>query len=158
MQKSKYISYPFIYFLLILFCLFFGILTFCLKEIYGGIFCFAVAILFAIPLIFLRKRFFLKMIIDETGIKTFYRNHLERELKWKDIIVVQAVPTAHGGQILLSDKPLFTGKERWKNWKEIFISFNSSFAIYLFKYKDKIPVEIIDLDKLHPVIQEKLKK
>ena len=49
-------------------------------------------------------------------------------------------------------------KEEWKNSKEFFVRLNSNFAIYLFQYKDKIPVPIKDLDKLPKSIQEKLQK
>ena len=52
----------------------------------------------------------------------------------------------------------YQGKEKWKNYNCIFVNLKTHFAIQLYKYKDKIPVEIKDLEKLHPIVQEKLKK
>ena len=98
------------------------------------------------------------MLIDEEGFKIFYRGNITKQLKWENIKEARAYIDGYGGLIIFSDKPLYEGKERWKNSKEIFVRMNSKFVIYLFQYKDKIPVPIKDLDKLPKSIQERLQK
>ena len=159
MKKEKYIVNHFLTLALII--IFFGfsaiVLIIC-KEYWAGIFSIISGFLLASPYIFMRKIAFAKMLINEEGFKIFYRGNIIKQLKWEDIKDVKAIPDGYGGTIFFSDKPLYEGKERWKNSKEISVRMYSKFAIYLFQYKDKIPVPIRDLDKLPKSIQEKLQK
>jgi len=157
MNKAKYITNPFLYLILIMLPVVIGIIIIFFKEYYASMICFIIAILFSLPYICLRKYFFSKMLINDEGITKLYRNEILKKLKWEDIVVAQAVTTPHGGQITFSDKPLFEGKEKWKNWKEIFVNMNSKFALELYKYKNKILVPIKDLEVLSQYVQDKLK-
>ena len=158
MGKSKYISNPFIY-LSGEILIFAGIITtLIIKDFYALLLCICVAIIYILPVIILRKHWFRKMIINEEGITIYYRNSIVKQLFWKDIKEAQATPTPYGGQISFTDTVFYQGKEKWKNWNCIFVNLKTRFAIELYKYKDKIPVEIKDLEQLHPILQEKLKK
>jgi len=99
MKKAKYISNPHVYMMLIWTPIVFGIITLILHEVYGALLDFFIALLFTIFLIILRKRFFLKMMINEFGITTLYRNKIVKQLKWEDIKYALAVPSAQGGYI-----------------------------------------------------------
>lgn len=158
MKNAKYVSNPFVYMILIISPIIVSIITLCCQEYYGALACLCIAVLFSVPLILLRKRFFIKMIIDQQGIRTYYKNKLIKDLKWENIKDAQAIPTSSGGQIIFSDNPLYSGKDKWKNSKEIFVSMNSNFAIYLFEYSKNIPIAIKDIEKLNPKIAEKFKK
>ena len=98
------------------------------------------------------------MIIDQNGIRTYYKQKIVKELNWNKISDAQAINNAHGGYIIFSDKLLHSGKESWKNSREIFVNMNSDFAIELYKYKNKIPVPIRDIEKLSPIIVKKISK
>lgn len=156
MKKPKYIAYPFTYLVLIILPIISSIIVLLYKEYAGAIVCFCMGVLFAIPYIIFRKKFFAKMIIDDEGFKIYYRKQIVRELKWKDIKDAQAIPTSYGGHIFFANKPLYTGKESWKNTYEIFVRCNSNFIVELYKHKDKIPVPIRDLEKLHKEIVKRL--
>lgn len=158
MKKAKYISNPFIYLSGEIIIIAGIITTLVIKDFYALMLCICVSIIYIIPIIILRKLMFRKMIINEEGLTIYYRNSLVKQLFWKDIKDAQAIITAQGGRILFSDKALYTGKERWRNWNCIFVNLKTSFAIELYKYKDKIPVQINNFEQLDPIIQEKLKK
>lgn len=158
MKKAKYINNPLIYILLIILPIVGGIVTLCFKEYIGCIVCFGISIIFCIPLIIFRKRFFLKMIVDEQGIRTCYRKNIIKDIEWEKIKDALAVNNSHGGYIILSDKNLYTGKDSWKNSKEIFIMMNSDFAIEFYKYKDKVSVPIKNINCLSPSIVERISK
>lgn len=157
MKKAKYITNPYIYLLMIALPLLCGIIVLFFGEFYGAIVCFVIALLFTLPIIIFRKKFFSKMIINEYGIKVYYKHIVIKEILWKNIKEAQATLTSHGGQITFTDTSFYTGKEKWKNWNFIFVNLNSEFAIELYKYKSKIPVPIKDLDKLPNSIIQKLK-
>ena len=158
MKKAKYISNPFI-FLSGEIILIAGIIsTLIIKDFYALLFCICVAIIYILPVIILRKLMFRKMLINEDGITIYYRNSIVKQLLWENIQEAQATPTSYGGQIKFSETPSYQGKEKWKNWNCIFVNLKTSFAIELYKYKDKIPLQINHLEKLNPVAQEKLKK
>jgi len=158
MEKAKYISNPFIY-LSGEILIFAGIITtLIIKDFYALLLCIFVAIIYSLPTILLRKLWFRKMIINEGGITIYYKNSIVKQLLWENIKEAQATPTPYGGQISFTDTAFYQGKEKWKNYNCIFVNLKTHFAIELYKYKDKIPVEIKDLEKLHPIVQEKLKK
>lgn len=158
MKKAKYISNPFIYLSGLIFPIASILITLIIKDFYALIFCVCVTIVYLLPIIILRKLMFRKMIINEEGITIYYRNSIVKQLLWEDIKEAQATPTSYGGQITFTETTFYQGKEKWKNWNLIFINLKSDFAIELYKYKDKIPVQINNLEKLNPIIQEKLKK
>ena len=158
MKKAKYISNPFIYLSGEIILIAGIITTLIIKDFYALIFCICVAIIYILPVIILRKLMFRKMIINEDGITIYYRNSIVKQLLWENIKEAQATPTSYGGQITFSEKPFYQGKEKWKNWNCIFVNLKTSFAIELYKYKDKIPVAINNLDSLNPIIREKLRK
>ena len=108
------------------------------------------------PFIIFRKLFFSRMIIDSTGIKVFYKKTIINKIDWTEIKYALAISNSYGGQIIFSTEPILKGKESWKNYNKICISFNSELAIDLYKHKDKIPVKIDDLEKLPKSIQERL--
>lgn len=157
MKKEKYITNPYIYIMMIALPVLSGIICLICKEFYGSIVCFIIALVYSLPFVIFRRKFFSKMIIDENGIRVFYKHNVIKELLWENIKEVQATPTSHGGQISFTDTSFYRGKEKWKNWDGIFVNLNSDFAIELYKYKDKIPVEIKDLDKLPKDIINRLK-
>ena len=153
MKKAKYITNPYINFVLIIVPLIGMLVSLIFKDMWGVILCLCLIFFCGFFLILLRKTLFLKLLIDEKGFKTFYRGNIIKQLNWEDIQDIKAKSNI----IFFSDKPLYSDKEEWKNGKEIFVRINSKFVIYLFKYKDKIPVPIKDLDKLSKSIVDKLK-
>ena len=159
MKKAKYLSAPFIYFIFISIMLI-GVLFFLLfNEYILALVLFFMSLLFILPAIFGRKHLLSKMLIDDKGIHVYYRNKLLKEIKWEDIKIAKAIPTAYGGQIIFAPNQIYTKNEGLKNLKEnFFINLNSDFALDLYEYKDKIPVDIIDLDKLNKIVYNKLKK
>lgn len=158
MKKAKYITNPYIELSIIFFAIVVGIVVLFYKEISGAIACFCIALFWGIIFICLRKTFLSKMLIDEYGFKMFYMGNIIKQLNWEDIKDIKVRPNIKGGLIFFSNQPLYEGKEEWKNSKEFFVRVNSNFAIYLFKYKDKIPVPIRDFNKLPKSIQERLQK
>ena len=97
------------------------------------------------------------MLIDDVGISVTYRNTTMLFLKWEEIVVAKAIPTPHGGQLIFSDIPLYTGKESWKNSNKVFININSKLGSEFIKYKNNLSVPITDLEKLPQHTINKLK-
>lgn len=154
MKKPKYISVPFFYSIYPLIGFVGGIVMIFYNEISGAIFCFLGGIFFAVPLIIFRKLFFKKMIIDEEGIKTYYRKTIIKDLKWEDIKESKVNP-GNKVQILFTDTTFHTGKESYKDTFGIFVNIgNPTFGKALYKYADKIPVPIKDIDRLPKVIAD----
>ena len=148
MEKAKYISNPFIYLSGEIITVLGIITTLVIKDYYALLFCICVSIVYLIPVIILRKLWFRKMLINEEGFTIYYGKSIVKKLLWEDIKEAQATATSFVGEITFSDKPLYQGKEKWKNWNCIFVNLKTSFAAELYKYKDKIPVEIKGLEKL----------
>ncbi len=155
MKKSKYTT-PGLFFVVLFpfVCLISTILCAVFQEWIGFIITFLILIFVVSILIIYRKKLFLKMIINENGIITYYRNNIEKKLDWEKIIDAQFINES----IFLSDNKLYIGKERWKNFFEVSINLNRKlFAQEFYKYIDKIPVNIRGLENLPRDIQERLK-
>ena len=114
------------------------------------------ALIYPLPVILLRKLFFRKMIINEDGFTIYYRNKIVKQLLWENIKEAKAIPTPFGGEIDFTDTFFYTGKDKWKNKDCIFVNLKTNFAIELYKYKDKIPVKIKDLDRLSYEVRKRL--
>ena len=156
MKKAKYISNPFIYLSGEIMPILGIITTLIVKDYYALIFCVCIFLLWPLPIVFMRKLMFRKMLINEEGFTIYYGKSIVNKLLWKDIKDTQVLLTGQGARILFSDKPLYVGKERWRNYDCIFVNFKTSFAIELYKYKDKIPVEIKGFEKLPKYIRDML--
>ena len=117
---------------------------------------------FFIIVILLRKQLFAKILIDEHGIKMFYRKVATRQIEWKEIQGAQAMLANEVQIFFAKDRDILsTQKKRLERAKEMFIVRlgAKAQAQALYQYKDKIPVSIRDLDKLPKRakhIQEKL--
>jgi len=73
MKEAKFISNPYLYIIVILFPAISSIALFFSREFAGATASLVITIVFCIPLICLRKKFFAKMLIDDAGIKIFYQ-------------------------------------------------------------------------------------
>lgn len=158
MKKAKYINYPFSYLSLVLFFVICFIILMILKEYLGGILSLAFGFLVTIPFIIFRKQFLKKMLINETEIVVYYKNHIVKELKWEDIKYAQYQNDPHGHIITLSDKPLYEKREAYKNIDEINLRTNSKFIIEFYKYAHKIPVPIQEIDKMPEYVKNGINK
>lgn len=155
-MKIKYVNHPLTYSLLFIIFIIFGIILLVLQEIGGAVLSFSFALLYFVLYIIFRKFFFAKMLIDDVGIKLYYKDEITKNMDWYEIKYILAMPNAYGGQIIFSREPILKGKEMLKNRDKIAVNLNSKIAIELYKYKDKIPVKIEDLEKLPKSIQERL--
>ena len=155
MEESKFISNPLWYLIMLSLFVICGIITLIFEEFGGAIACFVIALLFSLPLIFLKKYFFAKMLINEQGIKIYYGKNILRELNWQDIIFAQIEPTAKGFEFLLSDKVDNLNNAKWQNWDIISINFSSNLILEIYNYKDKINIPINKLEILPIDIKNK---
>ncbi len=153
MKKAEYIARPILQ-CAILIIIIDTIILLCFKEFWGALLGFCFAILLAIPLIVFRKFFFKKMLLNETGAYLSYRDKILRAVKWEDVKEIQY----RSGIFTLSDKPLYTGKEKYKNTFEINILTNSKFIIEFYKYAYKIPVPIKEINKMPEYVKNGINK
>ena len=121
MKKAEYVVNPFAYLLgvCVPFCIS-CILLIC-GEFYPALVCFCIAIVYLIPIIIFRKSIFSKMLINENGIKVLFRKKVIKQIKWNEIKDAIIIETSHGGRIMFSETPLYTGKDKWKNKNKISI-------------------------------------
>lgn len=136
-------------------------------EYDGLIALFIFIIIIDIPLFFLRKGFFCKMFINEEGIVKYYKKTILAVLRWEHIKDAKVFITRDGFSIFLYSKQIKDFKDyKDTTIKEAYIDIKNTMCIetgtihfeYLCRYKDKIPVEIRDLELLPPYYKNQLEK
>lgn len=159
MEKPKYYSFPLFYLIILVFFALGVIFLFCFQQFIPAILCLIILLLWQVPLIVFRKNYFKKIIINERGITFFYKQKITNDIRWEDIKDALAIPKG----IILLDEPinLIEAKKNALSWIEVhrfFISFKSKYFLVLCKYKNKIPVDIRDLEKINQLIAKQISK
>lgn len=54
----------------------------------GTMFCFAVAILFALPVLILHEHIYAQFSIDQDGIALVYKNKIMRQIRWEEVRLI----------------------------------------------------------------------
>lgn len=156
MKNPEYIIRPYLYLSIILIPFILALILLVLSEFFAAIVTFFISILFLVPFVILRKKFFAKLIINDQGLTVFYKNNIIKQIKWEDIKAAIVIPTSHGFQISFFDHKLYDGKNKWKNSDGIFVNLNSNFALPLYKYINKLTVDLQNVEKLPKNIREKI--
>ena len=158
MEKAEYLTPQlWTFFLLPTLSFFASIVLLFLNEWYPALVCFIVCIIFMLPLIIWRKWFFMQILINEDGLKTFYKDYIFSEIKWNEIKDAKVTTiTYYDAYISFSKLPnIFVNtKMAIKDKSIINVRLNSKPGNVLIKYYKKIPIEIRDFEKLPKFIKE----
>ncbi len=159
MKKAKFIGPVYLFAYIIPIVLAMSIVCLIFKEYVGAGCLFALFVLIVAFIIGYRKILFRKLLIDDEGLTLFYNKKIVKKLKWEEITFAQISQPTRWVCITFSDRPLYSGKESWKN-NEMAITFTTNFSSFktLFSYKERIPVEIEGLGKMPEYYIKNLKK
>jgi len=125
-----------------------GIICLSLQEFFGAVFCFVLAVLFAVPLILWRKHLFKKILIDEEGFKVFYNSRIINKIRWDEIIEIKMVQKFHLYFCISSKDSLLVHNKLIKNNSVINIHVTDNIFQTLLYHKDKISVKVQNFDQL----------
>lgn len=100
-------------------------------------------------IIFNRKSVFSKVLVNDEGITTYYRNKIIYSIKWEDIkdaeiVYVRVGRYSSSYRIKLYVFPMEEWKYPYPKDTCIEVDASTPFYYYLFDYKHKIPVRIRD--------------
>lgn len=119
-----------------------------LKEWFPALFCFIIFLIIFILVFTGRRLIFSKMLIDEEGIKIYYKNNVIKNINWLDINDCriqsnQLIVTKYSG-LLNNQKTILTNQK-----KLIWINLDKKpFAQELHKHLNKIKVPIKGLENV----------
>ena len=89
------------------------------------------------------------MLINDYGVRTYYRKEIIKEITWENVKYAKAFPAMRcGWAIVLAEEPLFEGKEEWKNNRYINIKLEREFYKAFMMHVGEIKVGIKDFDKI----------
>lgn len=133
-----------------------GILFSLQNAILESVCCFCFSIISLIVIIIFRKKIFSKLVIDDSGLHLCYKKIVLKEILWQEIKTIRVNSSANfGGQLVFSKNIIQSEKEMLLDKKSIAVNLSSKEMIDLYKYKNKFPVEITNIDKLPDIIYQK---
>ncbi len=159
MKKAKFVGPVYLIAYIVPIFLAMSIVCLVFKEYVGAGCLFALFVLTFALVVGHRKILFRKLLINDEGMTLFYCKKVVKKLKWEEIAYARISQPTKWVVITFSDRPLYSGKESWKNSKiAITISTNFSSFKTLFSYKERIPVEFDGLEKMPEYYIKNLKK